>query len=147
MHKEIKEIISYATNKLGQGSEDADSLIFRTGMAESGYRALAQNGGPALGFFQCEPATRDDVLDNYTAYRPNYEDALVDLGFDMDERRLSFISNIAVQAAFARLCYLRAPKRLPKASDLEGQAKYWKTFYNTIKGNGTVEHFIETNGG
>ena len=42
---------------------------------------------------------------------------------------------------------MRVPKKLPKASDLEGQAKYWKTFYNTIKGKGTIEHFMEANGG
>ena len=116
-------------------------------MAESGYRALAQNGGPALGFFQCEPNTLNDILDNYVAYRPNYEDALLDLGYNRNNWRMSFISNIALQAAFARLHYLRVPEKLPKADDLEGQAKYWKKYYNSDLGKGTVKHFMEANNG
>jgi len=30
---------------------------------------------------------------------------------------------------------------------LEDQAKYWKKYYNTVAGAGTVEHFIEANKG
>ena len=31
----------------------------------------------------------------------------------------------------------------PKAGDLEGQAKYWKKYYNSHLGKGTIEHFME----
>ena len=55
------------------------------------------------------------------------------------------MSNIALQVAFCRLKYRRDKYPLPKASDLEGQAKYWKRVYNSKLGKGTVKHFIEMN--
>ena len=69
MKREIKEIINYALDGLNMNSEDAASMVYRTGMAESGYRNLRQISGPALGFFQVEPATVRDTMENYVNYR------------------------------------------------------------------------------
>ena len=55
------------------------------------------------------------------------------------------MGNIALQAVFCRLKYKRDKYALPKANDLEAQAKYWKRVYNTHLGKGTVEHFMEAN--
>jgi hypothetical protein len=145
MREEIRYIINTAIERLDLYSEDAASLIFKTGMAESGYRALKQKGGPALGFFQIEPETARDIWENYVMYRPFYRDALLGMGFDDSRMEYCVLSNIGLQSAFCRLHYRRIPKYLPKANDLMAQAKYWKTFYNTIKGKGTVEHFMEAN--
>ena len=41
----------------------------------------------------------------------------------------------------ARLHYRRVPKPLPRT--IEEQAVYWKSFYNTSKGRGTTEKFLE----
>jgi len=38
-----------------------------------------------------------------------------------------------------RLHYWRVPRSIPKT--LDEQAAYWKNWYNTAKGAGTVEHF------
>ena len=35
------------------------------------------------------------------------------------------------------------PEKLPNSYDIEGLAKYWKKYYNTEGGKGTVEKFIE----
>ena len=118
-----------------------------TGQTESGYDYLRQIKGPAIGFWQMEPATMWDIWENYVLYRPKYKEALWRLGFNEGFGEQSLLSNLAVQAAFCRLHYRRVPKGLPKANDLEGQAKYWKKYYNTIEGKGTVEHFINKNGG
>ena len=126
-------------------STDAADLVFKTGMAESRYRHLRQISGPALGFFQCEPSTMDDVWENYVSYRAPIKVRLWELGYK-EEDRMSFLCNIAVQAAFCRLQYRRDKHSLPCKSDLEAQAEYWKRVYNTVKGKGTVEHFIEANG-
>ena len=48
----LKNVIDYSLKEMKMYSEDAASLVFRTGMAESGYRHLRQVSGPALGFFQ-----------------------------------------------------------------------------------------------
>ena len=40
------------------GGEAAAQLVYRTGLAESGYRVTRQvGGGPARGYWQMEPAT------------------------------------------------------------------------------------------
>ena len=49
--------------------------------------------------------------------------------------------NIAAQIAMCRLHYRRVPKPLP--GSLLEQAKYWKQYYNTAKGKGTVDHFVK----
>jgi hypothetical protein len=43
-----------------------------------------------------------------------------------------------------RVHYYRVPAALPPAGDLAEQAAYWKRYYNTELGRGTVEHFLGT---
>jgi hypothetical protein len=146
MKDSIKKIIKWTLKHLNLDSEDARSLIYRTGMAESGYKTLQQyGGGPALGFFQMEPNTALDIWNNYVMYRPKYRDKLYSLGFDDGTLEFCLLSNIGLQAAFCRLHYRRVPSALPGASNLDGQAKYWKMYYNTNKGKGTIKHFIGAN--
>ena len=70
MIKCIESITRWTLEELDMYSDDAHAMIMRTGMAESGFRALAQEGGPAIGFFQIEPATLGDTIENYVIYRP-----------------------------------------------------------------------------
>ena len=143
----IKEIVEGTLYKLDMYSDDALSLIMRTGWAESGYRSLkgATSGNPALGFWQVELATAQDTLDNYVEYRPHIMKVLTTLGLDEEDLEFSLLSNIALQAAFCRLKYRRDSKPIPSWDNMEAQAKYWKRIYNTELGKGTVEHFIECN--
>ena len=146
MEKSIKKIIKLALQHLNLDSEDARSLIYRTGKAESGYKTLQQyGGGPALGFFQMEPNTALDIWNNYVMYRPKYRDRLYALGFDDGTLEFCLLSNIGLQAAFCRLHYRRVPSALPKSGDLKSQAEYWKKYYNSSLGKGTVKHFMEAN--
>ena len=146
MNKSIKKIIKLSLQHLGLDSEDARNLIYRTGKAESGYKTLQQyGGGPALGFFQMEPNTALDIWNNYVMYRPKYRDKLYSLGFDDGTLEFCLLSNIGLQAAFCRLHYRRVPSALPAADNLEGQARYWKKYYNSDMGKGTVKHFMEAN--
>jgi hypothetical protein len=52
-------------------------------------------------------------------------------------------TDVGYQIAMARILYWRVPYPLPAADDVIGQARYWKDFYNTDNGKGTVEEFIE----
>ena len=62
---------------MGLYSIDAVDLVYKTGNAETGYRHLKQmGGGPAIGFWQVEPATLIDIMDNYVKYRPKIEKRL-----------------------------------------------------------------------
>ncbi len=131
---------------MGLYSEDAVDLVYKTGNAETGYRHLKQmGGGPAIGFWQVEPATLIDIIDNYVKYRPGLAEGLKSLGFNKSDMETRVMSNIALQAVFCRLKYKRDKYPLPKANDLKGQAEYWKRVYNTHLGKGTVKHFMEAN--
>ena len=146
MKQDIKEIIDWTLKKIDMHSKDASSLIYKTGMAESGYRALSQMGeGPAIGFFQLEPATMKDIMENYVAYRKPILESLKSLGYAEDDSEYRVKSNIALQVAFCRLKYKRDPFPLPSWWNTRDQAEYWKRVYNTELGKGTVEHFLESN--
>ena len=146
MEESIKRIIKETLDHMNLYSEDALEMIYKTGKAESGYRTLQQyGGGPALGFFQMEPATYRDIWENYVMYREKYRNKLYSLGFDDSKMDYCLMSNIGIQVAMCRLHYRRVPSALPKAEDLEGQAKYWKEHYNSHLGKGTIEHFMKAN--
>ena len=146
MKESIERIIKETLDHMNLYSEDALEMIYRTGKAESGYRTLQQyGGGPALGFFQMEPATYRDIWENYVMYREKYRNKLYSLGFDDSKMDYCLMSNIGIQVAMCRLHYRRVPSALPKAGDLEGQANYWKKYYNSHLGKGTIEHFMEAN--
>ena len=149
MINEIKEIAEHALYKIDCYSDDALALVVRTGMAESGYRALRGygEGNPAIGFWQVEPATLYDMMRNYIIYRPKHRKNLEELGMEFtgDDIEMSVIRNIGVQAALCRLHYRRDRDPIPSWDDLKGQASYWKKVYNTHLGKGTVEHFMRAN--
>ena len=142
MKKSIKKIISYTLKDLNMHSQDAEDLVYRTGMAESGYRHLEQIKGPAVGFFQVEPDTINDTIDNYLKFRPNRLDHRIIRGLDLKDPVNSVLCSIYLQVAFCRYKYWRSPKPIP--SGVVKQAKYWKEIYNG-PGKGTVEHFVENN--
>ena len=144
MQETIKRIIESTLKKVDLYSQEAASLIYETGMAESRYVALEQSGGgPALGFFQCEPATLHDCIDNYIKYRPELQESLSSLGFLADDPEYSLQTYIAVQVYFCRIKYRRDKEPIPKT--LKGRAEYWKKVYNTEGGKGTVEHYMKAN--
>ena len=111
-------------------------------MAESGYRHLEQVKGPAIGFFQVEPDTINDTINNYLKFRPKKLAHLVERGLDLKTPETSVLCSIYLQVAFCRYKYWRSPKPIPSGMVL--QAKYWKEIYNG-PGKGTIEHFVENN--
>ena len=148
MINNIEEIVEEVLYSLGCYSDDALVLVLRTGQAESGYKTLRQYGdGPALSYWQVEPATAKDCIDNYLKFRKDRYDALKSLGFIEDQLEYSLLSNIAVGAAFCRIKYLRDSQPLPSWDDIDAQAQYWKRVYNTELGKGTIQHFKKANDG
>jgi len=139
-------IISPVLKKINLYSESAVNLIIGTAAQESQFKYIKQlGGGPALGLFQMEPNTHDDIWDNYLAYRKDLASkvrALATQKLFFDHAADEMIGNVYYAAAMCRIHYLRAPMALPDADDIEGMANYWKTFYNTVHGAGTVDEFI-----
>ena len=60
-----------------------------------------------------------------------------------EQKQLEFLleTNIGFSIIMCRIHYRRVPKPLPYT--LEDQAVYWKAYYNSHLGKGTVEKFIE----
>lgn len=125
-------------------SPAAEELLLGIAAAESGLLIKRQHGGgPALGYFQIEPATHDDVLRNFVNARPDLKAALDALLIPALGRDMQIAVNDAYAAAVARLILWRAPAPLPRHGDVAGYASYWKAHYNTPAGKGTVTHFLD----
>lgn len=121
-------------------SQSAENLLLGTAAQESqmGYY-LHQLNGPALGIYQIEPATHQDVWQNYIDYRVHLSKKLLALGA---MNKSSLVTNLSYATAMARIIYLRIAAPMPESDDIAGLAQYYKTHYNTVKGKATVEEFI-----
>lgn len=139
--KQLKELIEKVLKKLDLHSEDATNLILGTIAQESGLgKFIKQLKGPALGVCQMEPFTFNDHINNYLAYNPVLKAKIREVSNCFELKSESLEYNLALSIAMCRVHYLRVDEALPK--DLPGYAKYWKKYYNTIKGKGTEIEFI-----
>ena len=66
-----KDIVRPAIEKIGLWSQEAEDLLIGTAAQESHLGTyLRQLGdGPALGIFQMEPATHNDIHENFLRYK------------------------------------------------------------------------------
>lgn len=136
----------------------ARELLMLTCATESHLgRYLMQNKGPARGIFQMEPATERCIHANYLRYHLELRDK-VDALYPTSDAVASQVSqmifNIPYQIAMARIHYRRVPKPLPKVirpttgftimvGEIYDLAAYWKQFYNTPLGKGTIKKAID----
>lgn len=120
-----------------------ERLLVGTALAESGLRFLAQvGGGPAVGVYQMEPATHDDIWENYLRHRPDLSDRVRSFEAKGCRAEEQMAGNLYYATAMARVHYLRVREPIPPPDDLEAIARYWKRFYNTSAGKGSVAGFI-----
>jgi len=132
--------------RLALGGAAAETLLLGTALHESGgLRRLRQaGGGPALGLYQIEPATHADILENFLAFRPDLAARVAGLAAQWPGRVEQLATNPAYATAIARIHYRRRPEPLPEAGDIAALGRYWKRHYNTGRGRGTAEAFIES---
>ena len=139
----LKDIIIPALKAIAKDSIVAEQLLLGTAIQESHLKYLRQlNNGPALGYFQMEPKTHDDIWKNFLDYRPTLAAKILSLGGISDASSNLLTTNHKYAAAMARIQYLRAPKPLPTSGDINAIAQYWKQFYNTGGGKGTTDEFV-----
>lgn len=135
-------VVQPALTTLGLYNSSACRLIIGTGLMESDYQYIAQVGGPALGPFQMEPETADDIWDNYLAFNDNLKSSMTSLMVAAADRVSQLAWNWQYAAAMCRIKYLRSPLPLPQSNDLIGMAAIWKQVYNTDQGAGDSQVFI-----
>ena len=153
LYRDIQEIIDDTLHRISMHSAEASIMVFNTGLVESGYRALMQYPSKiARSYFQVEPNTCYDIFENYLKYRKAIWYDVID-ACELNEKYKQVIptkqecarlltTNIAFAICMARLVYRRVPVRLPKTSDLDGQAHYWLKHYNA-GGKGNLDKFTE----
>ena len=138
---------------LGLHSAEAEELMLGTCAHESkGGTYLKQIGGIALGAWQMEPATHNDIWKCYLPNQTFIVNKLIDyckLRDSLGRDALTGLSrpdpdmmihHLRYACAMARIHYHRKPEPIPK--DLDAQAVFWKLYYNTPKGKGTPEQYI-----
>jgi len=154
-HHQIKEVIHDTLVGLGDKYADprAVTLVYHTGYIESRYEYIKQLGsGPARSFWQVEPGmtgAMDNVV-NYLKYRPKLAAKCAEVtgthtdvwlkGNEAEWDKILMV-NISAGVVHCRLKYWRSPIPLPQ--NLEGEARIWKTAYNTDLGDGTIEKYID----
>lgn len=114
------------------------------GNAETGYRTKVQVGGPALGFWQCERVTHDDVWLRSLPDRPDIARTLLGylparFGGRAVGAAEAMIESDAYAAGISAFVFFRSPVPLPPRDDPVAQCRAWKAGYNTSAGAGTVD--------
>ena len=127
-------------------STAAERLLLGTAAAESLLKYRKQIGGPALGLFQMEPRSHDDIYENFLNYpgRAVLRQKIIGLLSHPDADKYdALVNNDPYACAMARVQYYRFPAPMPAADDLDALARYWKRYYNTASGAGTIAGFKE----
>jgi hypothetical protein len=141
-----QSIIKPVLNQMGASNIAAEELLLGTAIQESlflKYR-VQMGGGPALSYYQIEPATHNDIWDNYLRYRSELAaKAIAFLSSPDADKSAELEANDKYATAMARIHYMRVPAKLPDAGDVKAQANYWKQYYNTPLGKGKPREFIE----
>lgn len=126
-------------------SEAAELLLLGTALKESGGLLYLKQlgGGPALGIYQIEPGTHADIWENFLQWRPRLHARVSSYLAPEPEKEKQLITNLAYATVIARIVYFRIPKKIPKPNNYYELGKYWKKYYNTPLGKGTVVDFVD----
>ena len=127
-------------------SKDAAFLLLCTAAIESNCgEYIKQIGGPALGIFQMEPATHDDIWSECDALYDNLgqQIARITIGSDSVTPHDLIVSPMYA-CAMARLKYSMDAAPLPFRNDIKAVYDYYKRIYNTPLGASTYEKFLSS---
>lgn len=140
-----KMVVRPTLMHLGLFSPTAENLLIGTALQESRLKYLKQlGGGPAIGLFQIEPKTHDDLWNSYLRYHPALREKVKSLMVPGLDPLIQLATNLTYATAIARLLYFRKQEPLPaNPNDVESMALYWKKHYNTPLGAGTVQEFVD----
>ncbi len=110
-------------------------LVFTCACESDGGSYIHQVRGPALGIYQMEPATYNDIWVNFIAGR---NDIKLQLLHHFDAPRMPsedrMVYDLRFATAMARIFYLRVKEKLPDSSDPHSIWDYYKTYFNTPAG-------------
>lgn len=141
-------VVRPAQQRVDMWSIAREQIVIGTGLVESGFKCLDQTTpgpGPAYGFWQMEEPTHVDLWVNYINFQSSaLRSVLLEMaGVKFAPPLITTLHwNLMYAAAMCSVHYKRVPKKLPVAGDFEAMAAYWKQWYNTPAGKGTIEKAI-----
>ena len=142
--KQLEQFIEQTLKETGFYSKPAVDLLMITAAQESHLGTyIKQLNGPALGIYQMEPATHDDIVNNYLKNRSRAWFVLWKrLVQNFNAQRL--IYDLRYATIMARVFYLRFPEPIPNNPQgyIFNLAQYWKHYWNTISGKGRISDAI-----
>ena len=125
-------------------SKNARFLLLCTAAIESNCgHYIKQVNGPALGIWQMEPSTEQDIFIHCDAFadapfRDRIDDLVISLKRGLD---LDLILSPSYACAMARLKYSMDVAPLPDHNDIMEVYDYYKRIYNTPLGASTYHKF------
>ena len=146
--------------RLLMGTMAAESGNFET-RRQHGYEpielrtATDHQVAGAYGLCQAEPWTVKDMFENWRGLNHTKSEYWEALKSFLPAKNLLFVgqnqtaiayelqTNDGFSIATCRLHYKRKPSAIPRIGHPESLAVYWKAEYNTAKGKGTIDHFVE----
>lgn len=153
-------VIRPALKAIDLWSADAEELLIGTCAQETkggSYiiqetsKGIYVKGG--LGIYQLEEATYDSLWKCQVLPREKLCTAIMKAchfeypqPFKLENAppAKELITNLAYATMMSRVFYLDFEEPLPKGTDVEAMGVYWKKYYNTVYGAGTVEQFIKS---
>lgn len=129
-------IVRSTLNDLLLDSDNAQELLIFTCAVESeGGTYIHQINGPALGIYQMEPATHNDIWQNYIHnHTALFMKMLSNFGITNMPSEERMIYDLRYATAMAAIHYYRVKEILPNAKDENAIWEYYKKYYNTSKG-------------
>ncbi len=145
--KQLREIVIQPTlTAMGAGmySKSVEDLLVGTCAIESrGGTYVRQIEGPAMGIFQMEPATHEDIWRKWLSSYPGMltkfmRFCLLPVSKPPPEM---MIYHLGYACGMARILYARTRKDIPNT--LEGHARFYKEHWNTELGKSTEKEYID----
>lgn len=127
---QVLELLSY----------EAACLVLGTALHESHLKYIDQlNDGPAVGLYQMEKPTYEDIWTNFLSYHPTLAASVKK--FAIGEPSFQQMEgNLYLATAMCRVHYFRVKDALPQSP--LGMSSYWKIHYNTNLGKGTIQQAL-----
>jgi len=137
--KELYDITDKVVECLG-GGDNARALLLETASAETLCgEAIDDSWSVGMGVFQFDKIGFNDVKARTSKANANKVHKC--FGIDINKVVYSDLRySPLLGAIFCRLKYILVPKPIP--ADIQSRADYWKVYYNSVLGSGTVEHYI-----
>lgn len=141
-------VIVPALTAVGMWSPAAVKLLLATSAQETNLGSfivqsnIGLRGG--LGIYQLEKNAFQDIWDRTVDKNIALKSKIkLYCGYEGRPFAERIITDLALATIMTRLFYYQINSPLPNVEDIEGMARYWKKWYNTEYGSGTIEQFIE----